>query len=256
MSENKLIILGSSSGLPQANRACSGYVLKTGDSLSLIDCGGGVTSSFLRRGLNPLDVDRVFISHTHPDHVTELPLFLQLLHLKKRSGLVSLYLPGDFVEPMRRYLPALYIIEDKLPFELDMVGYDDGFVYDEAFKLRAIGNQHLRAYHDLIEENQLSNKMQCCSFDIEVAGKKVFYSSDIAAYDDVRPHLDGKDVVILESTHISLDEFIEHARAIKVGRYVVTHLGTDEEVSEINRRISKAGLNNVETVVDGLEIAL
>ncbi|UCG60614.1 MAG: ribonuclease Z [Candidatus Zixiibacteriota bacterium] len=256
MNGNKIIILGSSSGLPQAGRACSGYALKTGDSLSLIDCGGGVTSSFLRRGLNPLAVERIFISHTHPDHVIELPLFLQLLHLEKRREPVKLYLPADFVEPMRRFLPALYIIEDKLPFELDIVGYEEGFEYNDVFKLKAVGNKHLKAYKELIEINQLSNKMQCCSFDIEIDGKRVFYSADIATYDDIRPHLDGRDVVILESTHVALEEFIEHARSISVGRYVITHLGTDEEVGEINRMISKAGLDNVTTAVDGMEIPL
>lgn len=256
MNDNKLIILGSSSGLPQANRACSGYVLKTGQSLSLLDCGGGVTSSFLRRGLNPLDVDRIFISHTHPDHVIELPLFLQLLHLKKRAEPVSIYLPGDFVEPIRRFLPAVYIIEDKLPFELDVAGYDEGFEYNGAFKLKAVGNKHLKAYRELIEANQLPNKMQCCSFDIEVDGKKIFYSADIATYDDVRSHLDGKDVVVIESTHVDLGQFIEHARTISVGRWVITHLGTDKEVSEINRMISKAGLENVTTAIDGMEISL
>ncbi len=256
MNDNKLIILGSSSGLPQADRACSGYVLKTRESLSLIDCGGGVTSSFLRRGLNPLDVDRIFISHTHPDHVIELPLFLQLLHLKKRTRIVTLYLPADFIEPLRQYLPSVYIIEDKLPFELDWVGYEPGFVYNGDFTLTAVGNKHLDAYRELIEINRLPNRMQCCSFEMAAAGRQIFYSADIADYDDIRPHLDGKDIVILESTHVDLGEFIAHAQTIKVGRYVITHLGTDEEVKEINRKISKAGLDNVTTAVDGLEIAL
>ncbi len=256
MNDNKLVILGSSSGLPQANRASSGYLLKTGKNLSLIDCGGGVTSSFLRRGFDPLDIDRIFISHTHPDHVTELPFVLQLIHLTQRTEPLDVYLPSDFVAPFRQFLPALYIIEERLPFALNIVGYESGFKYDNEFQLKAIGNGHLHAYKEIVGELNLPNKMQCCSFDMKVGGKKVFYSSDIAAYEDIRPNLDGMDLVLLESTHIDLAEFIKHASTISVGRFVITHLGTQQEVAEIHRMASEAGLDNVDTAVDGMEIDL
>ncbi|MCF6334560.1 MAG: sigma 54-interacting transcriptional regulator [Spirochaetales bacterium] len=86
-------VLGSSSGLPSADKATSGYLLKNNDSLTLIDCGGGVTQSFLKRGFNPLNVDRICISHTHSDHVCELSLFLQLIYLHKRKRPLDLFLP-------------------------------------------------------------------------------------------------------------------------------------------------------------------
>ena len=256
MNDNKLIILGSSSGLPQANRASSGYLLKAGKSLSIIDCGGGVTSSFLRRGFDPLDIDRIFISHTHPDHVTELPFVIQLIHLNQRTEPLDVYLPADFVAPFRQFLPALYIIEERLPFALNLIGYESGFVYDAEFKLKAIGNNHLHAYGAIVSELNLPNKMQCCSFDMKIGSKTVFYSSDIATYDDVRPNLDGKDLVLLESTHIDLIEFVRHASTINVGRFVMTHLGTDQEVAEIHRIASEAGLDNIDIAVDGMEIDL
>ncbi|TFH60350.1 MAG: ribonuclease Z, partial [Candidatus Zixiibacteriota bacterium] len=221
--------------MPQANRASSGYLLKTGKSLSLIDCGGGVTSSFLRRGFDALDIDRIFISHTHPDHVTELPFVIQLIHLNQRTEPLDVYLPADFVAPFRQFLQALYIIEERLPFPLNIVGYEIGFEYDNEFKLAAIGNKHLHAYSQIVGELDLPNKMQCCSFDMKIGDKTVFYSSDIATNDDVRPNLDGKDLVLLESTHIDLAEFVKHASTISVGRFVITHLGTQREVVEIHR---------------------
>jgi len=254
MGENKLTVLGSSSGLPQANRATSGYLLKVGEDLSLIDCGGGVTSSFLRRGFDSLDVSRVFVTHTHPDHVTDLPLFIQLTYLNGRTEPLDLYLPAEFVSCFRQYLTGVYLIEDKLPFDLNLIAYREGPVYEGSFTLTAIGNQHLSGYAEFIDNLGLPNRMECFSFRIDIGEKTVFYSSDIASYDDVRSHLEGRDVVVLESTHLDLDEFFRHAPAMKVGRFVITHLGTDRDVASINQMAAKAGLANLVTAVDGLEI--
>ena len=254
MSDNKLVILGSASGVPQASRSSSGYLLKTGETLSLLDCGSGVTSSFLRRGYDPLRVDRIFISHTHPDHVTDLPLFIQLVYLKGRTGPLEVYLPPDFVRPFRSYLLSLYIVEEKLPFELNICGYEPGQLCENPVKLTAVANNHLEGYRELIEKLDLPNKMQCCSFDMVVDGKKLFYSADIATYDDVRSLLDGHDVVILESTHIDLNQFFEHAPTISVGKFVISHLGTDDEIQVLNEMAAKAGMDNLVTAVDGMEI--
>ena len=142
MSSNSLTILGSSSGMPNPNRACSGYLLQTGESLSLIDCGGGVTSSFLRCGFDPLKLDRIFISHTHSDHVAELSLFIQMLHVMQANRKITLYLPDEFVDPFNAYLTAVYIIKDHMKVQFEVNGYSDGFLFDEAFKLRAIANSH------------------------------------------------------------------------------------------------------------------
>ena len=111
-------ILGTSSGLPVADKATSGYILKDTDSYTLIDCGGGIVQSYLKRGFDPLKVNRIFISHTHSDHVCELPLFLQLVYLRKRTEKIELYLPEEFIKPFRTYLKSLYIFEERIPFEL------------------------------------------------------------------------------------------------------------------------------------------
>jgi ribonuclease BN (tRNA processing enzyme) len=256
MDRNSLTILGSSSGMPQANRATSGYVLKIQGRLSLLDCGGGVCSSFLRCGFEPLALERIFVSHTHSDHVCELPLVIQMVYLAGQDKKLDVYVPSEFVAPLKTYLAAVYLIEEKLPFTMNIIGYEDGFTFTGDFLLTAIGNQHLQGHAKLISELKLPNKMQCHSFEVEVGGKSLFYSSDVFSFDDVKNHLDGRDYVILESTHVDLGQFFEFAPTINVGRYVITHLGTAQEVAEIERRAGKAGLENLVTAVDGMELVL
>jgi len=253
---NTITILGSSSGLPQAGRATAGYALNVGSDISLIDCGGGVTSSFLACGLDPLDVERIFISHTHPDHCCDLPLFLQLEYLNQRTKSLELFLPDEFVEPFKAYLNAVYVIPEKMPFELVFNGYSDGFKYSGNFSLKAIGNAHLKGYTELIDRLGLPNKMQCHSFEIEVAGKTIFYSADVADLSEVTGHLDGKALVIAEPTHLDFERFLQIAQTAKVGKYVVSHLGNADEVERIEQMARKAGIDNLITAIDGLRIDL
>ena len=257
MSHNSFTILGSSSGMPQATRACSGYLLKTGKSLSLIDCGGGVTASFLRCGFAPLDIDRVFISHSHSDHCCELPLFIQMIYLAGRMKPLDIYLPDEFVEPFRSFMNAVYLLPDKLPFDINMIGCRDGFVFSDGFRLTMVGNRHLRGYADHIDRLRLPNRMQCHSFVIEVDdGKSLFYSADIRDMDDVKDCLSGHDYTVIETTHIDLDMLFDHAAAAGTGQFVLTHLGTPDEVDHIRQRIAKGDSDRFIVAHDGLTLEL
>lgn len=256
MPGNSFTFLGTSSGVPQANRACSGHILKIGESLNLIDCGGGVCSSFLRCGFDPLNVDRIFISHSHPDHVCELSLFIQMIYLAGRTAPVEVYLPEEFVEPFESYLRSVYLIRARMPFELRTTGYGEGLLYDGAFSLRAIENTHLHKYAHHIKSLMLPNRMQCYSFDLQTGEKSLFYSGDIGAYDDLKSHLDGHDFVVLEAVHFDFAEFLLHAPTIKAGKFVITHVSSDESAAEIEAAAHAAGLTNLEMARDGMILPL
>ncbi len=257
MSQNIFTVLGSSSGQPQGGRACSGFALETGGSLSLIDCGGGVTSSFLRCGFDPMKVDRVFISHTHPDHVSDLPLFIQMVLLTRRANALDLFLPEEFVGPFEITMQAMYLLTDRYPMEVNLHGYKDGFVFEHGFRLVAIGNRHLTPLHDDIVRLGLVNKMQSHSFKIEIEGcKPLFYSADIDSLEDVKPHVTGCGQVLMELTHVDMEQFCSWANETEVERFVITHLGYPGEVEELRRKIKSAGLSNVELAEDGMKISI
>jgi ribonuclease BN (tRNA processing enzyme) len=254
--KNAFIVLGSSSGFPQADRATAGYVLKVGESLSLIDCGGSVTSSFLKRGFDPLAVKRIIVSHSHPDHCCELPLFIQLIYLSGRKEPLDIYLPSEFVKPFRAYMNATYLIAEKLPFEVRLVGCKDGFGFEDDISVTLVANKHLQGYSDLLEKLDLPNEMQCHSFRIEIGKQTIFYSADIGALDDIKNHLDGHSLVVLESTHIDLEQFFEFAQTITVGCYLISHLGSADEIGQIRVLSEKYGLGNLLIAEDGMTIEL
>ncbi|MEW6584269.1 MAG: MBL fold metallo-hydrolase [Nitrospirota bacterium] len=68
----KLIVLGSGTCVPSLKRNASGYYLEATGLNILIDCGNGVLLQLERAGKSYKNIDAVFITHTHPDHVSDL----------------------------------------------------------------------------------------------------------------------------------------------------------------------------------------
>ena len=257
MSRNSFTVLGSSSGLPQADRACSGYLLQVGESLNLIDCGGGVTASLLRCGFDPLKLERIFITHTHSDHCCELTLVVQMLHVLRSKRQLDIHVPDEFVRPFLAYLNAVYLFPQHVSPDLHIHGYSDGFVFNgDGFQLTAHANQHLAKAADVIEQYDIPNRMQCHSFRISTPDAALFYSADIADFDEIVPHLRDLNYAVIESTHIELERLLDHARNSTVRRYILTHLGNDAEVSALARRIQASGMDHVSLANDGLCLSL
>jgi len=73
----KLAILGSGTCVPSAHRCSPGYFLETEATGILIDCGSGVLRQLDRAGKKCSDLTAIFITHAHPDHLSDL---LPLVH--------------------------------------------------------------------------------------------------------------------------------------------------------------------------------
>lgn len=256
MSEYGYTILGSASGLPQANRGSSGTVVEAAGTLALIDCGGSVCQGFLRTGFEVSRLDRIFITHTHPDHVVELPLLIQMLKLAGRKNPVDLYLPEEFVEPFERMVEAMYLFRARLPFELRIVGYEDHFSFEGPFILRAVANRHLQKYAPIVAELGLPSRLQSYSFDLEINGKRLFHSGDVGGFEDVELHLQGHDYAVIEAAHLDLNRLFAYAQSGNVGQYIITHVLSDEQAAEIEMKGLIAEIANLVVARDGLRLEL
>jgi ribonuclease BN (tRNA processing enzyme) len=73
----KLVILGSGTCVPSLKRNASGYLIEASGMKILVDCGEGTLHQLERAGRSYRDIDAVFITHPHPDHVSGL---LPLIH--------------------------------------------------------------------------------------------------------------------------------------------------------------------------------
>ena len=108
-------ILGNSSAKPTPHAHPSAQVVNLNEQYYLVDAGEGVQQQLIRRGINPLRLRAVFISHLHGDHCFGLFPLIATLGLEGKRTPLDIYAPapmGDILEYHRRYF------WDDLPYEV------------------------------------------------------------------------------------------------------------------------------------------
>ena len=72
----KVTILGSGTAVPSLERNSSGALIQEKGTNTLIDFGYGTLKRLLHLGVTYHDIDRIFFTHNHPDHICDLIPFL------------------------------------------------------------------------------------------------------------------------------------------------------------------------------------
>lgn len=254
MADASLIILGSASGTPNRYRACSGYLIECDRRLTLFDCGSGVARSFLNLGYDLLALDRIVISHTHPDHVSDLPLLIQYMHLSKRTAPVDIYLPEEFAGVFGLIIRAMYVIPERFAFEVCTHGYREGLIDNRPPTIEAVANWHLAKYTDDVLRFGLKNRMQSFSLKVVSDGFCVFYSGDVAGFDEIRRHAADCTLALIESSHVDLAEVSDFAKSHPDMTVVLTHFA--EGGAEDSMRGELGKISTVVFAEDGMKIGL
>ena len=257
MKKVNFTILGSSAGMPQASRTHSGYVIEYEGVIIQIDCGGGVSSAFRKAGFDPLAVKFVLISHAHPDHVSDLPLYVQMQYLAGRKEPLGIYLPEELLEPIPAYFRSVYLPPERMPFKLEFLPVPEiGLINMGAATIRPILNNHLMKYKPIIDEFKLKSKMQCYSYLIEIDGRKVLYSADLGSENDILPYLKDLDLLVIESTHINVANLLDAIISNNVRQVVLTHIAEEYDTAQALALAQKAGVENLSIAYDGMRIEL
>lgn len=66
-------LLGTGTPFPDATRFGSAILVEAGGQRLLFDCGRGTAIRLAQLGLRPNEIDGVFLTHLHSDHITGLP---------------------------------------------------------------------------------------------------------------------------------------------------------------------------------------
>ncbi|MCY4069098.1 MAG: MBL fold metallo-hydrolase [Acidimicrobiaceae bacterium] len=66
-------VLGCSGSYAAPGNPCTGYLVRSGTTAVLLDCGPG-TLGPLQEAIDLADLDAIVITHCHPDHWLELPV--------------------------------------------------------------------------------------------------------------------------------------------------------------------------------------
>jgi ribonuclease BN (tRNA processing enzyme) len=104
----KLTILGSGTTDPTTKRNEPGYLLEVGGNLILLDTGSGTKEHVIDAGYDYLKISHILISHTHVDHVADLPALFWSWMVKKRSKDVLIFGPRGIKKFIDKIIEAFF----------------------------------------------------------------------------------------------------------------------------------------------------
>jgi len=116
-----VLFVGTAGSAPSARRGLPATLVRRGGERLLFDCGEG-TQRQLIRSVGLVEIDEVFITHFHADHVLGLPGMLKTYGLQGRTRPLSVYGPRG----LTRLFEILRPLVGRTPFEVEVREVDAG----------------------------------------------------------------------------------------------------------------------------------
>jgi ribonuclease BN (tRNA processing enzyme) len=262
----ELRVLGKSPAWQDAGGACSGYLVETGETCLLLDCGCGVFGK-LRTVRDYADVDAIVISHLHADHILDLVPYASGLIYAPRHQPVPvdgwpgtddpprprLIAPPGAGETFRRLCAASGMREEHIESGFRLEEYDPGGAV-------AVGDCELRF-------QPVPHFLPTHAMSVESNGVRITYSADSSPSDALCAFARDTDLLLIEATlprperegprgHLTPEEAGEHGRRASARRLVLTHI-SDELDADWAREEAERGFGGpVELAHEGAVYAV
>ena len=146
------VFLGTGGSVPSARRSTASVMLVRGGRRMMFDCGEG-TQRQLQRSLGLAQVDEIYLTHFHADHILGLPGLLKTYDLTAREEPLTIYGPRG----LRDLFKTLGRLIGRTDYGIDLVEIDPGeAVRHDGAEVRAFAVEHsVRANgYALIEEER------------------------------------------------------------------------------------------------------
>jgi ribonuclease BN (tRNA processing enzyme) len=230
----KLTILGSGTYQPELERHSSAYLIETEKSKICFDFGRGAVDQLLKAGVHVNQIDAVFISHWHPDHVSDL---LPLAHITiaapsdlaadwvPRKAPLKIYGPKETVERFNYLRKAAFLDYFDLAGKIELKEISLDIIEGEDWTVKSFLTDHYRPGSP--------GELPALSYRMTSNDKTLAYSGDTIESDGLREALEGADVAVIEAgwpervkpkSHLTGPRAGQIAKEAHVRKLILTHM--------------------------------
>ena len=141
----KVTILGSGTAVPSLQRNSSGVLIQENGINSLVDFGYGNLKQLLNLGITYHDIDRIFFTHNHPDHMCDLIPFLfgSRYPLDPRKKDLQIVAATGFQEFFNKLMLAFKHWLKPTEYQLNIFEFDEGVFEFETLKVQTKKVKHI-----------------------------------------------------------------------------------------------------------------
>jgi len=260
-SSTRLVLLGTGGGpIPRVNRSQSASLIQVGQSSYLVDAGDGVVRQLVAAGEAPADINFVFLTHLHFDHVGGLPALIGFRWNNKPAGNLSIYGPPGTAAMTAGALNFLAIPEILYavttppgPTLAQMVNANEKsltgptVIYQDAnVKVTAVTNSH----YVNIAESERPYHTQSWALRFDTPDRSIVFTGDTGPSASVVELAKGADILVSEV--IDLEQTIawiqrKYNRLDSSTAPLVEHMRKEHLTAEEVGKLAKAA--NVKMVV-------
>jgi ribonuclease Z len=146
-----VLFIGTAGSAPTAGRALPATLVRRGGDRLLFDCGEG-TQRQLLRSTGLVDLEDIFLTHFHADHILGLPGMLKTFSLRGRETPLSIYGPPG----LKALFAALDVLVGRTGYELRLIEVEPNEeVRRDGYRIAAFEVAHrVRAYGYAIVEDE------------------------------------------------------------------------------------------------------
>ncbi len=213
----KITFLGTSHGVPSAERFCSSTMIEIGEAVYLIDGGAPTGDLLIRKGINYDRIKAVFTTHIHGDHTLGMLGMLSLSNWKFRtSSYVTYMATEEGIEAFKKIIEVTDspLDESRLTMKLTTPGtfYDDGVL-----KVTAVPTRHMEAVGK-----------PSYALILEAEGKRVVFTGDLHHGDAADfPQIakeEPSDLIVCEMAHFGHETIIPIAASCPTKMLLFNHI--------------------------------
>ncbi|WP_047865593.1 MBL fold metallo-hydrolase [Rubrobacter aplysinae] len=252
----RVTVVGSGTVVPRLDRRQSCVVVNCGGETIALDLGAGAIHGMLHAGLDPFSLDRIFFTHLHPDHTSEL---------------IPLLFSTNYSDPANpRERPLMLAGPEGFAKFWDLIGQAyNGWLsgdYQATLELpvqhseqREFGGYHLSWAPAQHRPESIAYRIE------EPGGESLVYTGDTEYSESVVDLARGAHTMIVECSfpddspvpgHLTPKGVAGMAREAGVSRVVLTHIFPPADELDLVSEVGRGYAGEVIVASDGLELTL